>query len=357
MKSKKITTFMFVAFALLANAANASPSEDKGYKVDFQQTRGSEMNLKFSLDKVNISEVTINGVTYSKIDNQVGVLSTQKGYAELPIIHTSVQLPPNKNVSLVTGQGSYTDYTLNYPLLPSKGTIYRNQNPSAIPYSINPASIVDAWYPSEIATSVDPYIIRDVRGTSVYVNPIQYNAAKKVLRVYNSINVKLIENNSTATNPLVDIRKQVDPEMFTSYKSLFINYNTRANWTNEVGEYGEILVIYTSRDATVIKPYVNWKKQMGFKVTEQQVATGTNVKTTISTAYGTNRNIAYVLLVGDWADIKSDMGTSGNAPMDPMLGCVVGTDKFPDVVIGRFSAASTADVTTQANKIIKWYLV
>ena len=351
MKTKTITTLTLLAFAIFANASNYNRSENKGYKVEFNQARGNDMNLNFSLDNIAFSDITLNGTTYTQIDFNGWAGTDKKGYAALPVIGATVQLPPDKNVSIVVETGDYTDYNLNYPLVPSRGQIKRNQDPSKIPFIIDPASIVDSWYPADIATSTEPFIMRDVRGTSVYVNPIQYNAAKKILRVYNTVNVKLVENNSEPINPLVDIKKQVDPEMFTTYKSLFINYNTRANWTNESGEYGEILVIYTSRDATVIKPYINWKKQMGYKVTEQTVATGTNVKTTISTAYAANKNIMYVLLVGDWADIKCDLETN-SAPTDPMLGCVVGTDNYPDISVGRFSVGSTTDVTTQVNKTI-----
>jgi hypothetical protein len=93
---------------------------------------------------------------------------------------------------------------------------------------------------------------------------------------------------------------------------------------------------------------------MGYKVTSQQVTAGTNVKTTISAAYTSNTNLLYVLLVGDWAEIKSDVTSSESAPMDPMLGCVAGSDNFPDIFIGRFSAGSTTDVTTQVNKTINY---
>ena len=353
---KPIITFLFFAFAIIANAGNSGRSENKGYRVEFSETRGTEMDLNFTFDKVTISEVTINGTIYSRLNYTGGVLTNKKGYAALPIFHSSVQLPPDKNVTMQVENGSYTDYTLNSPLLPSRGTIFRNQNPQTIPYAIDPASIVDAWYPVDNASTIDPFIIRDVRGTSVYVYPVQYNAAKKIVRVYNSIGIKLIENNSKSINPLVDVKKYVDPDMFTTYKSMFINYNTRSAWSNEVGEYGDILVIYTSRDATVIQPYISWKKQMGYKVTEMQVATATNVKSTISTAYASNKNIAYVLLVGDWADIKCDLESAGYGagPMDPMLGCVVGTDNYPDICVGRFSANSTTDVTTQVNKTINY---
>ena len=355
MKTKKITNFIFAACAFFGATAISAKTGNKGFKVDYSQTRGKDMNLNFTIDKPNFTDVTIDGITYTKLEFSGGVLTNQNGYAALPIIHASVQLPADKNVTMQVINGSYTDYSLTHPLLPSRGTIYRNQDPSKIPYKISPASIVDQWYPIDNASMVDPFIVRDIRGTSVYVYPMQYNAAKNILRVYNTVAVNLVENNSIPVNPLTEFRTKVESDANSMYQSLFINYNkTRVSFPNEIGERGDILVIHTSRDAAAIAPYIAWKKQMGYSVTSKQVAVGTNAKADIASAYAANKKLFYVLLVGDWADIKSDLGSSGNAPMDPMMGCVVGTDKYPDICIGRFSAASAADVTTQVNKTIKY---
>ncbi|HNW96888.1 MAG TPA: C25 family cysteine peptidase [Bacteroidales bacterium] len=330
----------------------------KNFSVEFNQVKSNVMNLLFTIDNFKITERTENGVTYSSIEfEKNGVSTNKKGYAELPIIHATVQLDPEKNVSMEVENGTYTDYNLDFPLLPSRGTITRNQDPSTIPYEIDPASLVDAWYPVDLATTVDPFIIRNVRGTSVYVYPMQYNAAKKILRVYNTINVKLTENNTTPVNPLTSISKTEVNEALDMYKNVFINFdNNKTNWSNEVGETGDILVITTSTYASAVQPYIDWKKQMGYSVTLQTVTAGTDVTTTIKNAYTANTKLFYVLLVGDYADVKSPTisynQTTGAT--DPMLGCVVGTDNNIDICVGRFSVSSTTDVTTQVNKTINY---
>ena len=354
----RIHLVIFVAFGILCISGFTGSAQitrsGKNFTVTYSQPKGNEMVLQFTPGTFNITPRTEGGITYSDLNfADKGVVTTKNGYAELPIIHASVELAPDKNVSMQVENGTYTDYTLNYPLLPSRGTIYRNQDPSTIPYTVDPASLVDAWYPVDNATTVDPFIIRDVRGTSVYVYPMQYNAVKNVLRVYNTITVKLIENNTPVVNPLTNFSKSVVSEMDNLYQSVFINYNTlKTSWTHEIGETGHILVFCTARDTTVIKPYILWKKQMGYKVTRQIVATATNVKTTIATAYASDPSLFYVLLVGGWADIKSD--AASGAPMDPMLGCVVGTDNYPDICIGRFSGTSSALITTQVDKTIAY---
>jgi hypothetical protein len=357
-----IIAIVVIILCMIGFKSNAQiKREGKNFTVEFNQTKGNVTNLLFTTGDFKITERTEGGVTYSCLNFAGEVFTYKKGYAELPVIHASVQLAPDKNVTMEVENGTYTDYNLDYPLLPSRGLIKRSQDPASIPYEIDPASIVDSWYPVDNATIDDPYIMRDVRGTNVYVYPILYNAAKKILRVYKTINVKLIENNTKPINPLTSNRKKVNDEMVGLYQSVFINYNnTKTSWASEVGENGDILVICTPRDTSVINPYILWKKQMGYKVTKQVVVTGTNVATTIKTAYTSNPNILYVLLVGDWADIKCNTTPSSEntvpsaAPMDPMLGCVVGTDNYPDIIIGRFSANSATDVTTQVNKTVTY---
>ena len=343
---KKVLLLGFLALATIGSYAA------KGFDVTFQQPENGIYELNFELGDYSLTEVTLNGNIWSKLMFDGNVSTRLKGFAELPFIHASVCLSPDKNVTLQVFEGEYEDIALGAPMLPSRGVIYRNQDPSTIPYEISPSSLRDNWYPQNLAISTDPFIIKDMRGTTVYVYPFRYNAVQNVLRIYKHIKIRLIENNTEPYNPLTASSSTVLREMDALYNTLFINYNTAKDLT--IGEYGDILVVCTSRDETAIQPYIDWKMEKGFSVEKIVVATGTNVKTTIQNAYNTNNNILYVQLVGDWADIKSDIGTGQSAPMDPQLGCVVGSDFYPDICIGRLSANSAAHVTVQVDKIIQY---
>lgn len=324
----------------------------KVFDVTFQQPEKGTYELYFESGQYSLTEVNIDGVTWSKIVYDGSVSTSLKGFADLPFINATVQLSPDRNVTLEVIEGDFEDIDLSSPLIPSRGVIYRNQDPSTIPYEISPSSLRDEWYPQNLAINTDPFIIKDLRGTTVYAYPFRYNAVQNVLRVYKNVTVRLTENNSKPYNPLFTSTTSVLREMDAVYKSLFINYNTAKDLT--IGEYGDILVVCTSRDETAIQPFIDWKMEKGFNVEKIVVATGTNVKTTIQNAYAANNNVLYVQLVGDWADIKSDIGTSQSAPMDPQLGCVVGSDFHPDICIGRISANSAAHVTVQVDKFIQY---
>ncbi len=348
---KNLLTILFAAIVTTAFAQSASKSH-KDYTVSHSATKG-ERSLSFAIDTFCVNAVTINGVKYSTIEFNHGVNTNKKGFAELPMLSATLQLNDQNDIQVEVEEGDYIDVKLENPLLPSRGTIYRQQDPKSIPYIIAPESRVNAWYPESIAESTEPFIFRDTRGVNVYAYPFRYNAVTNTLRVYRNFKVIVKDDKSKSTNPLLNKPTYIDRAVDGVYKSLYINYSA-AKFSNQIAEFGEMLVIYTSRDASAIQPYIDWKRQKGFKVNTLQVATGTNVKSNIQSAYSSNPNLLYVQLVGDWADIKSDLGTSSSAPTDPYMGCVAGSDYYPELIIGRFSANSAAQVTVQVNKAINY---
>jgi gingipain R len=351
MKKFILAVLLIASFAFAATA--------RGFDVRYERTKSDQIVLNFDVDKYSLVTVEKDGVTYSKIDHNGRVSTSDKGYAALPRFTATVQLKDDKNVDLKYSATDYAEYKLDYPLLPSRGVISRSQDPSTIPYEIAPESVKDEWYPVNIAENIDPFIMRDVRGTTVIVHPFQYNAEKQILRVYEKLTVTLTENNEIPSNPLVRRTNIISPEMSGMYKTLFINYNeTKAM---EVGEFGEILLVYTPNNGglTALEPWIQWKEEMGYKVNLLEVANGRDLHANgdIQAAYDANPNILYVQLVGDWENLKSDFQNSVTATsgsQDPMLGCVVGTDQYIDIMVGRFSADSSTDVTTQINKAINY---
>jgi len=340
---KFIFTFLtLIAFQLLM--------AHDGYTVKYSEPDGKTMQIDFILNDYSIQNMEIEGVSYKQIISGCRLHTEKSGWAELPFITTALQLGNMKNYDIKFIDGEYIDLRFNNPLLPSRGVIYRDQNPSEIPYQIDPESIVDRFYPSGEMEMVDPYIVKDVRGTTVIAYPFRYNAAKKTLRVYRTMTIQLVENMDVPVNPLTVSQQVPLLEMIGVYQSAFINYKAPDDLT--IADNGEILVITTARDEAAMQPYIDWKMEKGYVVHKEVVATGTNVDNLVQTSYDANNNILFVLLVGDWADVQC--ANSGGTPQDPQTGCVVGSDNYFDISIGRLAANSAAQVTTQVNKIITY---
>lgn len=346
---KTLKNVVLLTFLLLLSATGLFASE--GFEVSFNQPVSSEYDLEFELGDFRLNETQKNGKMFTEIDFAGSVVTNKKGFAALPYIHASVQISPDRNVTTQIISSDYVEYELDHPLVPSRGIIYRNQDPSTIPYEITQESIVDEFYPVNISQTTEPYILRDIRGTNVYVYPFQYNAARNILRVYTNVTVKLTDDNTMPINPITSFSRTIMRDMHHMYSTIFINYD-RTRFENELADFGSILVIHTPRDAAAILPYIEWKREKGHTVYVEEVATGTNVISLVSSQYTAHNDILYVQLVGDWADIQGP--TSGSSPTDPNLGCVVGGDAYPDLIVGRFCANNTTHVTTQVDKTITY---
>ena len=347
-------TFTFIAF-LCAIGLFAQGN----FQTSFEQPQDDVYELSFELDSWDLNEYTVNGTTYQYVDMNVSTVTNKTGWAELPIISASIQLPKQKDVDFEIVYTDYTDYELEYPMLPSRGVIYRNQDPSSIPYTIDPESLVDSFYPENIAYMEDPFIFRDVRGTSVRLTPFRYNAVTNTLRVYNEVQIRLTENNEEPTNPLLSDHINTIKEVEGIYQNMFMNYtpsSSKSNASLSMSEYGDILVITTSAYETTIEPYIQWKKEKGYNVSTQVVSNGDEVSSIIQSKYNDNPNLMFVQLIGDWANIKSPTiaVTTSNDPCDPYMGAVAGSDNYIDISVGRFSCTNTTELTTQINKTITY---
>lgn len=329
----------------------------KDYEVTFSKSSGNIYQISFNTEKWASKPIIIDGVTYEKISFDGMNNTIKKGWAELPFVSANICIDDQKPFELNVVSTEYADFALNHPLLPSKGVIYRNQDPAAIPFEIDPKSVINEMYPGKLTSVEGPYIFRDVRGVSVQFYPFQYNAVTKTLRVYQNITVEIVETEGVGENPLVR-KGKLFRDYHNMYKSMFLNYEQGRDDLPIANEYGDILVVTTARDEAGIEPYIQWKKEKGFNVEKIVVATGTNIVASannlVKAAYNNNNNIMFVQIVGDWADVKCNQGGGANAPMDPMVGCVVGTDNFPDIAVGRFSCSNAAQLTAQVNKTINY---
>ncbi|MFH2002153.1 MAG: C25 family cysteine peptidase, partial [Planctomycetota bacterium] len=103
-----------------------------------------------------------------------------------------------------------------------------------------------------------------------------------------------------------------------------------------------------------MQPLVDWKNSIGIDTTLVDVTTLTNsfpfINTYVQSVYATS-NLSYLLLVGDYIEVKSGfyMGAISDASYS-----TVTADWYPDIFVGRFSAETTAQVTTQVQRVIAY---
>ncbi|MBR5983591.1 MAG: choice-of-anchor J domain-containing protein, partial [Bacteroidales bacterium] len=298
----------------------------QNYAITYSEENGSTC-IEFKLNKYDIKQIKTSSDTFTKIN--IGNNSTleKKGWPELPFISTTINFIDGNRISIDTNKSEYHDIQLDFPIIPSRGTIYRNQNPDTIPYVIYTESITYKLFPETNIVTEEPFFFRTEKKANIRIFPFQYNATTKTLRIYDKILVKIECKSQRSTIQLP-------------------NY-----------DYGDILVISPEKYDSAIEPYIRWKREMGFNVIVQHCDSAENVGSRIARVYSQNPNLLFVQIVGDWNDIQSnELGTETcyDCPTDPALGCVSGNDNYPDIAIGRFSCSNTEELAIQVQKSINY---
>ena len=334
------------------------------HSISFSHRENNSKIIEFKLNNYELETVEESGEFWARIDVDGGLSMRQKGAPDVPFFDAGVQIPDGVDYQFEVISETHIDLTPEENIIPSRGVLYRNQNPDMIPYVYGAVVDTASWYPGDLISNSDAFLFRLVKGTWLSVFPFQYNKDKNLLRVYTSITIQITEKTTAIMVKKTGTSTTREPDVVNDVcRDLFINYESQSYDQDLPGridtgiyqeEIGDILVIYTSRDKDAIQPWIIWKREKGFTVHEREVPTGANVKTVISDVYSSNNSLLYVQLVGDWEDIQSDIGTGQNAPMDPMLGCVSGNDETPDLAVGRFSASNVDEVTVQINKAINY---
>lgn len=277
------------------------------------------------------------------------------GAPDLNKLTESVIIPNAGQTNVVVVSARYHDVA-NVAVAPSKGNLYRDQDPATVPYTYGEEYTTNAFYPSSEVELRAPYCLRDYRGQAVVVYPFRYNAVTKTLRVYEEIIVRVESTPGVGINELNRSPKPVTQDFDQIYRTQFINYEapTQDRYT-PTGEQGEMLIISHANYMNALAPFILWKNKSGIKTTLVDIATiGNNasaIKSYVANFYSTN-NCAFVLLVGDAPEITPN--TTMYGPSDEDYGMIVGSDHYPDLLIGRFSVSNVADVNTIVARTLEY---
>jgi hypothetical protein len=278
----------------------------------------------------------------------------KKGYPDLPNICRSFIIPNDKNMIVKITDTSYETIN-NIKIAPSKGNIIRSDSPKDIPYEFGDIYNQNTWYPKNIVELRNPYILRDFRGQTVCFQPFIYNPIEKTLRVYTSIEMELIPDGPGHINVLKPDQniEKMSRSFYNIYENIFYNFGDFGY--TPVSEEGNMLVICYDDFIDDMQPLINWKNIKGtpteiINVTDAG-GTAANIKNYIVNYYN-SYGLTFVLLVGDIAQVPT-LTSSGHAS-DPSYGYISGSDSYPEVFVGRFSAQNTNQLGTMINRTLTY---
>ncbi|MRR31569.1 hypothetical protein EG834_14860, partial [bacterium] len=278
------------------------------------------------------------------------------GAPDLPKLTSTLVIPDLAEMKVNVVSSVYRDFT-NISIAPSKGVLTRDIDPSTVPYQYGPVYAENKFFPESLIALRDPFISRDLRGQTVIIHPFQYNPVTKTLRVFEQMTVELSKVSDNGTNPLIRAQQQimVSPEWESIFSRAFDNFDAVTYTALE--EYGKMLILCHDDFMTSMQPFVDWKNASGIPTEMVDVAvagtTAAAIKTYIANYYNTN-TLTFVLLVGDNAQIPTNMGGGLGGPSDNAYGYITGNDHYGEVFVGRFSAENTAHVETQVERTLNY---
>ncbi|MHC1707604.1 MAG: C25 family cysteine peptidase [Bacteroidales bacterium] len=334
-----------------------------GKWVNIQSSTPSPAKIELISSTVERSVVHIafDGFSLQNVSTPLGISAViklsgatpilRKGAPDLPKITTSLIIPDLAEMGLEITDSRYIDYQ-NINVAPSKGDFTRDIDPSSVPFTYGETYQQNASFPGQLSSLREPYIYRDYRGQTLVVYPFQYNPQTKILRVYYDITLELKKISDNGINPLAGFLpgSKTNREYHQIYSKHFLNY--KPSKYAPINEEGEMLIITHGPFIPAMQAFVDWKISKGMPVEVVDVSTIGNaaaIKSYIQSYYA-EKNLGFVLLVGDHQQVPAFMSTNGAS--DNAYTYVAGTDHYNDFLIGRFSAESIEHVTTQVNKVL-----
>lgn len=347
---KSIFLICIISIGVLAQAQN-NQSETKINVVDLTENV-TEINILTADVKFN----NVNSLNECVVTFKDGTPILEEGSPDLEKLTISLIIPDYANMEVVVEEAEYVEYN-NINIAPSKGNLFRNTDPASVPYFKNSTYSQDDFFPGKLCELRNPYILRDFRGQTVIIYPLQYNPVMKTLRVYKKLKIKVINTGNDSFINSYDRRTEdnfIDDEFINIYRNQFANFDYKYTPLQE--NHGNILIICYDAFINSMMPYVEWKTMIGFPTEIVAVSTigssSAQIKQYVANYYNTN-GLTYLLLVGDAAQIPTCENYWGEAT-DNTYGYILGNDSYPEIFIGRFSAENIEDVETQVERTITY---
>jgi len=305
--------------------------------------------IEIEIPPAELSSVQLDGQPYDLLTIDGTHAYGDVGDPTLAVAATLIAVPPSSGVELRVLDSQYKTMPCGQ-LLPVQA---EDREPGTeIAYNAE-AYARGSSFPGNAVIIGDPAIMRDYRVVPLRFYPASYDAQAGELRVATRMTVELVYSATGATNIKTTERPE-SPAFRSLYEAQIANYGF-VKPRYESDSRGKYLIITADTYYDNILPLADWKHKMGFEVEIAKLSvigsSYTQIKSYIQNYYDTH-DLAYVLLVGDAAQVPTLTGGGGSS--DPSYSLLAGSDNYPDIFVGRFSAENTADVATQVTRSVEY---
>lgn len=317
--------------------------------------KSSSIELEFNLTDFTIEQFSYQNEIYDLLlaDGSNGSLIS--GAPNLPFFSESVIIPNQGKLVLDAEQSNYIEHH-NINIAPSKGNLYRNVDPATINFIKGPVYQENQFYPADLVSSDNPYILRGLRGVALHVTPFQYNPVTKTLRVYSKVVFSVKTDSKIAgINEVIGNNEIITTAFQNGVERHFINPQ-QLKYT-PLEETGSMLIIADDALMGDMEGFVNWKIKKGIPTEMVGISEVGNTESQIfnyvQNYYSDNPELTFLLLIGDHGQINSyNAGSTGSEIKwsDSKYALLSGNDHYPEIFVGRFSANNSTELQTMLDR-------
>lgn len=347
------SVFRLLIIGVLFNLTFASNN------VNYSFNQNSEGVINFSLSEYFINSIDVNGEHCEIIKVGDLPLLEIKGVPALPYKTFSIALDYSGDYKIEIDMELAVEKNIG-KIAPSKGRIYRKIDPSTVKYTFN-SDIYrkNSFYPAKAVEIKDTYMLREQRGATLQINPIQYNPVKGTVKIIKKLQFRVLPLNLNSPRTEVKKSSAIYNKVMSNH---FINFRNENRYT-PVEENDKMIIITASKYKEAAEKLAFWKNRSGIKTEVYEYPTDFNgtgdqaVKALIQEKYDNDR-IAFILIIGDYGDVPSPSYTQQEYSLttgaDPIYTYLSGNDKKPDAFIGRFSVETEEQAMTVVNKNLNY---
>ena len=320
----------------------------------------------FSFSGIDATEVSTERGVFSNIVMDGTYPAGNIGDPTLPAANKLIAVPFGaNNVSIEVKSYSTEVYNLSdfgiHNLYPRQTPLRKDQKPSDFPFDYNEkAYTTKGFVERPIALFEIQGTMRGIQVGALTVNPVQYDAANNLVRVYNNIEVEVSFGDYDKTAAYEEFARTFNPYFAGIYKTMFNNrqindvYDEHPDlWQNPV----KMLVITDRSFESTIQDWLTWKTEKGFYVdvnyTDQIGTNAAAIKSFIQQKYADDAP-TFLMIMGDKnMVVESGSGSETHCVTDLGYSSVDG-DMFSDMFHSRFPAENAAQLASMLNKALEY---
>tara|TARA_B100000315_G_scaffold260753_1_gene324833 strand:+ start:1354 stop:6642 length:5289 start_codon:yes stop_codon:yes gene_type:complete len=345
-----LTSLSFVVGETNFPSTAAFSLEENGNKVRFQ------------IPELEILETG----DFQRISSKITGTTTDPGYPELPIYTAHISTDPAREYSF--------NYTVVNTHLLEDVSVFPFQSTEGDPLSNSIAQVNAQFYqsseiyPLQNMIVSSPQSMRGLHLVQVSIIPFKFDPKTQTLEVWDEVEISMTDE---GPNTNEELRQMPRSRIFEQlYDGLILDGGTGTPRDDDKYQQPAILYVCggSSESSSYFQQLVDWRSKRGYVVysapTSETGNSASQIKNYIQNAYDTyDPPPEYVCLVGDVGGTyniptfaeefgHNDFGSycEGDHPFSQLDG----TDLLPEVLIGRISIRSSAELGVVVNKIINY---